>query len=579
MLITNFGFSQSFPNPPHLALLKARAINGPFKVLNDAFTNSPSEYSEMNRKANVFRSNVLKTGSTADETVQIWKGYPGTVIDPADNSMQYPRTLGEGVHSCAMRFALFGDTNDRNAVRTNLLYQATLPIEAGFVGAHVSQLPAPPLNNNGSSRPSSFSFQNECNWLQNLGQTYILTKSGFSPSQQATWESWYRGLVNYYMSVLNTRITASIPNYLNLDLSVRTGVFADNYEYQYGTKVLYYTSTGIAGPVNTTAGQIFGNVYATYAGTSALAYNILGDSLYLKTTRAFYNAWLFFSVYPDGTLAESVRNGDYNNPAQGAVWYAGLVLNNLLFAEINLRTRNKTLLNITQTGGLPTTKCGVGQSAKDLPLVLNRYLTYHTFSDPRYDIMPAVDSNAIKSPYTGPKRKATDDYCTWYISIYGMAYAIYGNPVYKNAAMANITGMILLPLRGHSAAASSPRAFNEPSNARQPGTYFVWANLETYNIYPNPLVSNVMSLSLSTRQNPVSNTPAVRINATGPFNMTYQWSRISGTSVWKITELTGNSTTLQSTSGSNLPKGTYRVQCKGTVGATSISTHIDIQIQ
>jgi hypothetical protein len=53
----------SFPNSAHLALIKARAVNGPFKVLNDAFTNSPPEYSDMITKANTFKSNVTKMGS------------------------------------------------------------------------------------------------------------------------------------------------------------------------------------------------------------------------------------------------------------------------------------------------------------------------------------------------------------------------------------------------------------------------------------------------------------------------------------------------------------------------------------
>jgi len=516
-----------FPNYDHIKALDSILSMGKYRTFGDAFTYSPAEFTDMVTKANNLvlgptKSTTYGGGFTTsnlytDRTIQIWSGYPGTISGTyyvssgnnthIDASQNYPQYHGEGHAAASMLYQLslitgatvypgssYSGLSYGQAVKTSLLYQANLAKKSGFVGGVPSDWPTPPLSN-GSGHPTSFSGSNESVWLNRIGQAYTRVKPLFNSTESNTFESWHTSWVQYFSSVISSRmINQGNPGYLNLTYDDRSGVYADNYQYQYSpTKNLYYTSTGSRGPSATTAGQIFGNVYASYCAAFAVNYLMTGATAMSQAVKAYYGSWLFFSVYPDGTTAESVRNGDYRNPGRGAIWYQGIVMESLLESELMLRQRADTLMGISQSGGLSaslaidSTKCGPSQSSKTLKLVMDRYLNGFTVSsgvNARYNTTQSNSNNLIYSPYTGTvPTQYGDDYYTCNIDISGMAQAVYGGSLYIKSSSYQLSGQTPLWSGSYSPARGLQSWFNGTGDQIYPGIHTVWSKQDLSNIY------------------------------------------------------------------------------------------------
>jgi len=324
------------------------------------------------------------------------------------------------------------------------------------------------------------------------------------------------------------------------------------------------------------SGQAFGNVYASFVQCLSSNYLLTGNAASLTSVRAFVNAWLFFAVYPDGTTAESVRNGDYKNPARGAVWYQAIVVEAILEAELSLRQRGATIMDISQMGGTAQTIVLVGTKPKNIKLVLDRYLTYFTFSDPHYNASPYTCGTAIFSPYCGtPPSQYGDDYNTNYVNIFGMAQAIYADTTYRKASIAQVSGMVALPSGGYSPAREQQSWFNGTGSQIWPGIYSVWSNQD---------LSGAYSTSLAIIGGGIKpfGTKSAQLQASGAAS--YKWERVAADATWRISSTTGSFTTIQPANGTTLGNSngtsrTYRLRCTAKLGnGSTVVQTVDVTI-
>lgn len=480
-----------FPAKAHIALLMPRytLATSRWRSRGNVFTNSPAEWTDTIAKATAFRANPTaagqKSGNATDRAFHVWRGYPAaTGIDPAVTPNQYPTYEGEGQIAAAMVYALTGNVSFGNAVKTALLAQVrqrAAGMTTGFIGAYADELPALPITNRPDRRPNSWSWSNEAVWINKLGQAFCLCRSLFTPQEEAEFTVWHDAWANFFAGVLSSRLIASVPGYLSLDLSVRTGNFSD--AWPVGNEPLYYRADGTPGPGPVAVGERFGNVHWTFVGALASNYLLSGRGAMLQAIRAYYNAYLFFAVYPDGTTTELIRNNDYGNPARG-VWYERLMHEEACKTELMLRMRGQTMLDITQMGGLPINRVPVGGQPKTLKLVLDRFLTYYTGSDMRYGALPVANNTRLYSPYVGPPASDYgDDFETGPPSVFGMAFQIYGDANYRLASRHGLPGMRPLPSNGYSSSRTLQSWFNGAGNDIYPGAYGVWSNLDARAAY------------------------------------------------------------------------------------------------
>ncbi len=487
-----------FPANGHIQVLRSRYIAPGSKWRNrgDVFINSPAEWTDCLSKAAALASGPTtfgtKVASRADRAYHLWRGYPAaTGIDPdlpQGQAPQYPTYEGEGQVAAAMLYALTLNGQHADAVKAALLGQVRLRqsgATAGFIGAYADELPAPPLTNRGPARPTSFSFSNEAVWIDRLGQAFSLCRDRFSPSEQAEFLAWHNAWADYLASVMERRFAAfDLPGYLSLDLSVRRGIYADSFPLGTSLKVAYYNAQGAPGPLITPAGPVFGNVYATFIGALACNYLISGRVAMIQAIRAWYNAWLTFSVYPDGTTAEATRNDDYGHPGRGSIWYQRIVTETACKAELMIRQRGATMLDITTIGGHPQTRVPTGGQPKSLKLVIDRSLKYYTGEEPRYDRLPIGAATQIRSPYVGtPPSEYGDDFETGAPSLFGMAYQLFGEEAYRQASRHMLPGMAPLPASGYSASRTLESWFNGSTNDIYPGVYGVWSRIDVRSAY------------------------------------------------------------------------------------------------
>lgn len=125
---------------------------------------------------------------------------------------------------------------------------------------------------------------------------------------------------------------------------------------------------GVPGPRVAWLALWFNNRRAAHALVAALAGVMLDDPDLAERGKRYVMEWLAWGVYPDGSMAETARNGEYCVARQGLVYGAMNVQPALLVARVLARQGDTSLVEFHTRAGRFGSESGEGQVPKSLAL-------------------------------------------------------------------------------------------------------------------------------------------------------------------------------------------------------------------
>jgi hypothetical protein len=146
----------------------------------------------------------------------------------------------------------------------------------------------------------------------------------------------------------------------------------------------YTRADGSNGPRIPVVGEWFNNrrsVTTIAFGTAGL---LLADPELVSRAKRYVMEWLTYSVFPDGSEGEYLRNGDYCIPNQGVIYSAQNVQGGMILARLLARQGDGSLTSFSTKQGLFGTESGSTGRAKSLELVASTHVGLRTRSLPWY---------------------------------------------------------------------------------------------------------------------------------------------------------------------------------------------------
>ena len=384
-LLTPMAFAQGLHySAQEIAAWRQRSSTGPYKTAGDAGSNTPEDWTRIQRFADQFVASPMDTGNTSNENLDIWTGYRYQI----DSLDQYPIWQGVKMEAAAFKYLLSNDATYGNAVRTTLLAQVrfTHPIHIGY---NVASWPVPTSTR---IKPTYESGAKEALWLCRLMFAYDYTKDLYNASERAEIETFLRGSAAYFAGRINTELTRHFPNRLRNDYRTKTYAAAPQGVPQW-TPPIY-------APVEYSRHQVWGDGYVyTHRNADgslgnripriAYWYNnrvfekmhfvglcgvLTGDTMLTWHAKQTTKEFISYSVFADGTYGEYERNGDYGNPNQGSHLYGSINLQSIvMLADALARKGDKSLYRFSTREGVHGTQVASNAKPKSLYTVLEKY--------------------------------------------------------------------------------------------------------------------------------------------------------------------------------------------------------------
>lgn len=410
-----------------------RARLGPFRERNDKFQGSPEDWERINRQAEQFRRDPLTMEKTTFAPAQIWKGWdekPGKNI---------PVWEGIGLQSAAFAYMLFPDSAPMkemaDAVVMALRFQLRQPnINSGDWGKEVDY---------------EHGFKDAI-WMTRL----ILAADFMGDRMPRTLNDSLKQFVTkaarrYVRVIQEGPIGQCFPgrqkdDYVTvgrdaLPNGAAYGKYSKKGRYPDGGQYTHVNPNGSLGNHIPNMAKHWNNRLSEKMCFVMLTGFYTGQKDLVEEAVRWNKEWLTYSVFPDGTLAEYERNGDYGNQGQGA-WYGALITQNYLLLAEALRLRgDNRLYTFSTTGGKHGTEVPKGGKPKDFRLVLNRMAEFSLGRNPIYHLQ-VQDSMRI-----GWENSQSHRYAPWDMQL-ALANRYYRNPAWKDIYLRRAPGTVPVPL-------------------------------------------------------------------------------------------------------------------------------------
>ncbi|RLD76019.1 MAG: hypothetical protein DRJ15_16085 [Bacteroidetes bacterium] len=415
-----------------------------YKTTGDRFTDSPGAYDVVDFQAATFIADPTSYLVTVDVRT----------LDPNE---------GGDLLAAAFKYIVEDSTTHGNAVKTQLLAQI---LESASDYSSFTTLGT-------GSDHVSFSSR----WVARLFNAYDYTKALFTTGENADMEAWFYEAGLFFMRSLNERIflgqfpnrnaddhydtnslllaeqsshstngyyysaetninyeltgskTGSINDYTaryvaKRDYTTLSGVASSEASY---SPVIYthYNSSGVAQSEILLIGGYYKNPMGMMADAVVLIGALLDDAMMLDHAKLWVEENLKYGTFPDGTIAEYRRNGDYGVPQQGAMFYGIIVIESLVLVADVFRRRGDTSVYEYSTS------IGIGDSAggsKTIKLVLDAVVDNCTGDVLRY--YDSVSSANLIDTLTGTTRFLPE-------TLFGRANIHYNDDAYKNTYLLN----------------------------------------------------------------------------------------------------------------------------------------------
>ena len=544
--------------------LKIRSTGGPYRTLGDAgapFT--PADYTRILTFANQFRAAPVVPGNTNAEALTVWTGPLDGVIGTASSEASWQHKKG----TCAgLVYLITADSTYAVAVRRAVMAQVRL--EATIPLSCVGNWPA-----NSPYEPG----YPESQMLDAMLNEFDFCKDRFSPSQKDSVNRYLSKSAYYFAGQIHNQLAKSFPDRLKNNyktgkyLADPKGVAAFNpYPiFSPPTKPIHliwlpntfiYTHSNPDGSLGNIVPRL-GVSYNNRTGTKMSfigRYGVFsGDTTLIWHRKQYSREWLKYSMFPDGTLCEYERGGEYEEPSQGMHYNSINLQSEILFADALARRGDYSQYTYATTEGLHGTQCSFGQEPKSLLTAITRYADHCTGERPIYyglgetrKLISNIAANGKMTPW---------DY------VFAVANKWYKSDKLKCTYLHTRAGSNPYPATGYTTAAKVYVPWMG-TGAEMPGVLFMYANLENIEVYnrsPSAGIASVLNVLRGPKYLVLDALPQ------GPNTITaVSWRQVAGTPI-RVNPLDRAHTTIYPIGvGAELSIGTYafRVLVKDAAG-------------
>ena len=352
-LISSSAFAQQLLTQKERDNCNKRWASGPYKSVGDAGVNTPGDAATMLQFANQFRANPIVAGNNKLESLTIWSGFSGGIV----SETQHPVWQGVKMTDAAQLYWLGKGSSYGEAVRTCLLAQVRIN------AADISTYYVP-----SSNARVYFDLFPEAKFLQRLVFAYDVTNPLYTSNERLEIEAYFKRAADYYVVKLRLGpIGQCWPNREQGDYTVAgrdagiNGWLAlpdadkiygqadgkivstgENYGDVYGDgyKYTHRNANGTLGNKIPRLASHYNNRVSDEMGFVGALGIVLAEqgTSYVNFAVLFHKELITYGTFPDGTISDYERNGDYYNPHQGAD-YCYLIMWNYLFLADQLAKR------------------------------------------------------------------------------------------------------------------------------------------------------------------------------------------------------------------------------------------------
>ena len=326
----------------HLAEWRDRALYGPYKSSGDSFDPLvPGEWDRIVTNKNTFASNpsadrksTITIGGTSGETFIV---NHMTLVDAAFYAL------------------VKEDANVAADVKAEVLWHAR---ESGL-----------------QISPTLYQSTDDENWWNGawIVRFVIATdfiKESFTAGELAEVKAWVSDWAHSCEYSINTELVKNFSN--RTDRNYTTGLLRSATTAWYETGYAYKDASGVLHNRIGNLARWYNNRRAGIMQFVGVASVFLDDAVLKDRAKLFFEEWIRFSVYPDGSVGEYERNGNYGDPMSGLT-YNGYNLESAMTVAEALRLDGDTgLYDYSTTEGLWNTQCTT-EPAKTLKLVVDTH--------------------------------------------------------------------------------------------------------------------------------------------------------------------------------------------------------------
>lgn len=306
-----------------LELWKKRTTSGPYKTSGDMSPNSPGDWTRIINNANQFIANP-----SADR-----------YLGGSGNYQTEPHSNHIKMRDAAFVYLLTGDKKYFDPVKKELLAQIAVPVMDCSKWELVGD----------THRFTA------AEWFVRLLFTYDYIKAGLTSAEKSTLNKYFLNVGKFYANNINHYHEMLFPNRLKGDYSVK-GRDAESGRMR--NEWTHINKNGSKGNQLSYLSSWYNNRKASMMRAVGLIGVFLNDQDLIKHSKIFIKEMIMFSVYPDGTMGEYERNGDYGNPQAGMV-YSGINIQMACeIADALARKGDLELYNYTTSEGLWGTQGG-----------------------------------------------------------------------------------------------------------------------------------------------------------------------------------------------------------------------------
>ncbi|UZR93209.1 choice-of-anchor D domain-containing protein [Chondrinema litorale] len=316
--------------------------NKMYNTSGDVSNNSPASWSKVLSNANSFLSNP---------TSEVWNG---------DFSNE-PYTKGIGMRDAAFVYLLTKNTKYLSAVKSFLITQAS---QSGTQFKNWSYF--------GDTKGF-----HEGDWISRLFYGYMYVRGDLDSSTQSTLDTWFKSAATFYAGNIHNDIQLMFPNRLSNDYS-KKGNVAESGAMQ--SSYAYMDASGNWKNKLSWVSAWYNNRRFTQLRIVGLAGAFFDDANLILHAKTFVKEWLKYSVFPDGTLGEYQRNGNYGNPQNGMIYGSINTQVSIEIADLLARGGDFSLYDYTTSEGLHGTEGG----SKSIYLTIKTYYNHIDGTIKRY---------------------------------------------------------------------------------------------------------------------------------------------------------------------------------------------------
>jgi predicted phage tail protein len=518
--------------PEEVQIWRQRAISGPYKSAGDASTGSPGDWTRILNQANAF---------LADPSKERFLGGDG-------NYHNEPHKNHVNMKDAAFVYLITRDKKYFDAVRKELLAQIQIP----------------------GTDPSKWAYIGDmgrwvsAEWISRLLFSYDYIKDDLTSAERTQLDQWFDKAGKYFTTNIHQNLVLLFPNRLKEDYSVRgrdalSGSMRDKYTH--------VNKDGSKGNLMSYLSSWYNNRRSVQMRTVGLIGAFLNDMNMQFHAKLYVKELLMFSTYPDGTMGEYERNGNYGNPQAGMTYSAFNIQSATDIADVLARKGDFELYNYSTSQGLHGTQGG----NKNIKLLVENYYRQTDLSVERFyqivDIKNRIDSENEFGGTYGIERWVND---IWYTN----TNIYWKNDYYKKVYMRNVGPPY--PTKNLSGCGSVGYPWGG-LGASFPGVLFMFGQMEG-KVWPYPTSGNIVA-------NPPTAPSELIATGMSDTEIKLDWKDNSNNETNFIIEVSGSASSgfaLLKEVGANittyahagLPSGAtryYRVRAKNSGGNSSFS--------